>query len=120
VSLDSSHWPTVSVHFPTEYTDQDFAAYLQELTPLLKRGAVALIVDTRGAPPPSALQRQELLPFVRRQWDSLHRLRGALIVVDSPVARHVLTAVSWMVAKPCSVVLLPSLADPQAWLAQRA
>jgi hypothetical protein len=117
ITLDEKSWPTVVIRFPASYSDADFGSYLAELGAVLGRGPRALILDTRGARAPAATQRQQLMNFVKAHWAALHRLRGLAFVVDSSVARHALTAVSWVVAKPCPLQLVGSMSEAMDWSA---
>ena len=54
--------------------------------------------------------------FVKANWESLSGLSGIVFVVDSLIARHALTAVSWIVAKPCPIELVASMGEAQAWV----
>jgi hypothetical protein len=120
IACESGSWPTVVVRFRGAYTDSDFGDYLGELSSLVERGPAALIVDTRSAQPPTAIQRQRLMHFVKTHWGLLTSMCGVVFVVDSPLARHALIAVSWVVTKPCAVEFAASMSEAQTWVTQHA
>jgi len=115
ITCDQQSWPVILVRFPASYSDAEFADYLRELSSALAREPLAIILDTRGAQTPSATQRQQLMQFAKAQWQNLHRLRGAAFIVDSSVARHAMTAVSWVVSKPCPVEFVASMGEALDW-----
>jgi hypothetical protein len=119
ITCDEQSWPVVVIRFPGSYTDADFSTYLSELGAALTREPLALILDTRAAQTPTATQRQLLMRFVKNHWLAINRLRGLAFVVDSGLARHALTAVSWVVAKPCPIELVASTSEAFDWAASR-
>jgi len=120
ITLDEKSWPVVVIRFPAGYSDADFASYLSELGAVLKREPRALVLDTRGAQTPAATQRQQLMHFVKAHWPALHRLRGLAFIVESSVARHALTAISWAVAKPCPIQMVSSMGEALDWAQARS
>jgi hypothetical protein len=120
ITCDEKSWPILVVRFPAVYSDAEFSIYLSELGSALKRSPRALVLDTRNALAPTATQRQLLMRFVKGQWQALHQLRGLAFIVDSGVARHALTAVSWVVAKPCPIQLVPSMGEALDWAQARS
>jgi hypothetical protein len=119
ITCDEKSWPIFVIRFPAAYSDAEFSSYLSELGAALTRSPRALVLDTRGAQNPSATQRQLLMRFVKHHWQSLHQLRGLAFIVDSGVARHALTAVSWVVAKPCPIQLVSSMSEAMDWAQAR-
>lgn len=120
ITCDEKSWPIVVIRFPGVYSDAEFSSYLSELGDALNRAPRALVLDTRSAQTPTAIQRQLLMRFVKGRWQALHQLRGLAFIVDSGVARHALTAVSWVVAKPCPIQLVPSMGEAMDWAQARA
>ena len=119
IDCDVRNWPVIVVTFPGAYSDADFDAYLADLSMLLTRRPEAIIIDTRAQQSPTATQRQRLAGFVKTQWKALSWLRGIAFVVNSRVARHALTMVSWVVSTPCPIEIVPSMAEARCWLEQR-
>jgi hypothetical protein len=118
ITCDKERWPIVVVTFPRAYSDAEYEDYLSELSSIVGSSPTALVIDTRLGSTPTALQRQRLMQFVKENWKRLNALRGIVFIVDSVIARHALTAVSWVVAKPCPIVLASSMGEAQAWAAQ--
>ena len=118
IICDTSGWPLILVRFPGVYSDAEFADYLTELTALVGRGPEGLVIDTRNTHPPTATQRQLLIKFVKTQHRALGRMCGIVFIIDSAVARMAMTAVSWLVARPCPVEFVASLNEAQAWIAK--
>ena len=119
ITCDISSWPLILVHFPGVYSDAEFAEYLGELSALVERGPDGLVIDTRNTHPPTPKQRQLLGRFVKTQHKALGRMCGIVFIIDSAVARYAMTAVSWLVAKPCPVEFRSSLNEAQAWIAKQ-
>jgi hypothetical protein len=119
IACDISGWPLIVVHFPSTYSDAEFAEYLGELSTLVGRGPGGLVIDTRNTHPPTPTQRQLLIRFVKTQHKALGRMGGIAFIIDSAVARYAMTAVSWLVAKPCPVEFVSSLNDARAWIAKQ-
>jgi hypothetical protein len=119
ITCDEQSWPVLIVRFPGCYSDAEFSLYLSGLGAALARQPLALILDTRAAQTPTATQRQLLMRFVKSHWHALNRLCGLAFIVDSSVARHALTAVSWLVAKPCPVELVANMSEAFDWVASR-
>lgn len=116
ITYDEASWPIIVIKFPDSYSDVEFSDYLTRLGAALARGPRAIILDTRAGQTPTARQRQQLMQFVKGQWAALNRLVGIAFIVDSSLARHALTAVSWAVAKPCRIRLVASMIEARAWL----
>jgi hypothetical protein len=110
----------VVVKFPRSYSNEEFDSYLGDLSVVVARRPRALIVDTRSGSAPTAMQRHRMMRFVRADWQLLGNLRGIVFIVNSIVARHALTAVSWIVAKPCPIELVANMGEAQAWAARHA
>jgi hypothetical protein len=119
ITCDISGWPVILVRFPGVYSDAEFAEYLDELSALVGRGPAGLVIDTRNTHPPTPTQRQLLIKFVKTQHKVLGRMCGIVFIIDSAVARLAMTAVSWLVAKPCPVEFQSSLNEAQAWIAKQ-
>lgn len=119
ITCDISGWPLIVVRFPLAYSDAEFALYLTELTALVGRGPEALVIDTRETHPPTPTQRQLLIRFVKSQGEALGRMVGIVFISDSAIARYAMTAVSWLVAKPCPVEFLASLSEARTWVARK-
>lgn len=119
ITCDEQSWPVVVIRFPGTYSDAEFSAYLTDLGDALGREPLAMVLDTRAAQSPTATQRQLLMRWVKGHWHALNRLCGLAFVVDSSVARHALTAVSWVVAKPCPIELVANMSEAFDWAASR-
>jgi hypothetical protein len=115
ITGDRSGWPIVAFKFPESYSNEEFDEYLGDLSVVVALRPTALIIDTSSAALPTAMQRHRLLRFAKADWQLLSNLRAIVFIVDSVVARCALTAISWLVAKPCPVALVANMREAQAF-----
>jgi len=114
---DTSQWPVCRISFPrSALSATEWDAHLDFIGSLFARsGPFALLIDARGAPPPSARQRRAIGQRLR-QWHQSHPLGmvGMAFVMSSAIERGVFTAISWAAGGtfPSRAFSLPEDAEP--------
>lgn len=104
IVIDDSRWPLVVMHMPPVMTLGDLDHHFEIRTPrLFARGRFAAVIDTRAADifAFTALHRRRVVQHRKRMEDTYKRLLIAeAYVLESVVARGIVTAVQWL-APPC-------------------
>src|SRR5690349_4867859 len=78
---------------------------------------LTILIDTRGAPPPSARERQAIAARYRAwQRDYPSQLVGLAVVLTSAIGRGVFTAILWAVGQGFPARAFGTPADAEAWL----
>jgi hypothetical protein len=121
VTFDETFWPLVFVRYAAPLRDVEHAQSLERIGGYLERGERCFfIVDTRGVPSPTALQRQHQEDW-DRQYAELVRttVLGTALIVTSPVIQltlNVLLHLRPMLAPYVIVHTLPAALD---WVTAR-
>jgi hypothetical protein len=103
---------------PAAMTPTEFQDHLDVLTRLFDRAApFAILIDCRGASPPSARERQKIGACMR-QWQRDHpgQLVGLGIVLSSAIERGVFTAITWAAGPGFPSRAFGAPEDAEAWL----
>jgi hypothetical protein len=99
-------------------TPVEFQDHLDSLSHLFARATpFAILIDCRGASPPSARERQTIGARMRR-WHQDHpgQLVGLGVVLSSAIERGVFTAISWAAGKGSPARAFATPQDAEAWL----
>jgi hypothetical protein len=117
--VDTSQWPLCRVSLPSvAMTPAELAACLDTLESFFARATpLTILIDTRGAPPPSARERQAIAARYRAwQRDYPSQLAGLAVVLTSAIERGVFTAIIWAVGHSFPARAFGTPADAEAWL----
>ena len=118
-SYDESEWPQFRACMPeTALSDREFAAWLERLDCLFRRGErFALALDVREAPLPTATQRQEVAQLLRAWYArNPHRMAAQAIVMKSALQRGILTAILWLSGPTYQTRAFSASVEAEAWL----
>jgi hypothetical protein len=122
-TYDESQWPVLIVtKSPGEQSDQEFIAHLDTLRSYFQRGArFGLVMDVRHSPILSADRRRmtaERMEEDIRKFGPL--LVGVALVLSSPIARGMLTALRWLRPSPDPPMMpFATVAPAATWLRER-
>jgi hypothetical protein len=122
IIVDDSRRPIVTVRFIGSVTDEEFHAYLREMEErvLGRKQPYVSIYDATLAVPTPATQRKMQAEWLRQHRDILVRCSlGVAFVIRSPLVRGVLTAILWMQPLEWPHVVVPTVADAEAWVRAR-
>jgi hypothetical protein len=99
-------------------TPDELSACLDTLESFFARATpLAILIDARGAPPPSARERQGIAARYRRwQSDYPGQLAGLAVVLTSAIERGVFTAIIWAVGHGFPARAFGAPEDAEAWL----
>jgi hypothetical protein len=95
---DLSGWPLCRVTMPrTAMAPAEFDQHLEDIADLFRRSQpFGLLLDARGAAPPSARERQEIGRRMREWYARSPRgMVGMAVVLSSAIERGVFTAITW-------------------------
>ncbi len=101
----------------TRMTEDEIEQVLAELEDELRSGApYVLIFDLSHASLPSATQRQKLAAHIRNNEPSIRRwVRGLGVILTSPLARGVVTAIFWVSPPPVAHRFFTTRAEATPW-----
>src|SRR5687768_7489018 len=88
ITVDSHLAPLIVIRFVGPNTDDEFKAYLAELSALVKRQQPQVsIVDATQASPPTSTQRQLQVAWMRAEEEGMkrHGLGTALVIDSAPI-----------------------------------
>ncbi|HTV22560.1 MAG TPA: hypothetical protein VMG12_27920 [Polyangiaceae bacterium] len=99
-------------------TPAELTACLDTLESFFARATpLTISIDTRGAPPPSARERQAIAARYRAwQREYPGQLAGLAVVLNSAIERGVFTAIIWAVGQGFPARAFGTPADAEAWL----
>jgi hypothetical protein len=102
---------------PMKATDDDINRVLAALTAELKRGSpYVLLFDLTLSAMPNATQRQKLASHIRDNEVRIQRwVRGVGVVLSSPLARGIVTAVFWVAPPKVPYRLFTSRSEASDW-----
>lgn len=117
IELDLSRYPLVVARIGSSYSDLQWDRMLSELLEIIKRGPFGLIVDTRNAQMPNAMQRRSFIDMYEKN-DRLTRAHFLVlgVVGDSTPLRGVITALNWLRPAPHPVEVFTRLDAAEAWV----
>jgi hypothetical protein len=122
ISIDDSRWPIVEMRIVGEMSAADIDKHFRVTTPALcGRGKFASIIDARAADLPrfDAAVRHKLSVGLRETRIILTRqLICESYVIDSAVARGIITAVWWVVPPAWPASVLGTLSEAVNWTHQ--
>jgi hypothetical protein len=97
--------------------DEEIEQLLGELEGQLRSGApYVLLFDLSRASLPSATQRQKLAGHIRKNESSIRRwVRGLGVILTSPLARGVVTAIFWVSPPPVAHRFFATRAEATPW-----
>jgi hypothetical protein len=102
---------------PSTLSDEDIDQVIAELEAHLAGGIpYVLLFDLTGTGTPTALQRQKLTRHVRENTTRIRRwVRGVGVILTSPVARGVVTALFWVSPLPVPHRIFSARAAATDW-----
>jgi hypothetical protein len=118
IGWDAQKSPLLVCRFPSEWTDQEFENGMVELLDILaKAERVGLVSDTTGSGKPTAKQRRFTADSIARNEELFRtRVAGWAVVVDSPVVRGIVTAITWIHSPPFPLIMLPTVREAEEWV----
>lgn len=120
ISIDDSRWPIVEMRIVGEMSIADIDKHFRATTPALcGRGKFAAIVDARHADLPrfDAAVRHRLSQGLKEARPILLRtLMCESYVIDSTLARGIITAVWWVIPPAWPVSVLGTLSEASQWI----
>jgi hypothetical protein len=122
ITIDESRRPIVTVRFKGSATDEEFRAYLRDMSEqiLARRQKTVTILDAGTWSTSTATQRQLQAEWLREHKDELKRFSlGSAFVIRSPLVRGVLTAIFWIQPMETAHVVVPTVAEAEAWARDR-
>jgi hypothetical protein len=123
------HWPQILVSYlqrsrgvvwvtpPSAIGPGVIEEVLAELEAQLRRGVqYVLVFDLSHAAVPNALQRQQLAAHVRDNEQDIRRsVRSVGVVLTSPIARGIVTAIFWVSPPPMPYRFFTTRAEAASW-----
>jgi hypothetical protein len=102
---------------PPNLTDDDVASVLAGLEAQLAGDTrYVLFFDFTHAGMPNAMQRQTIAAQMRRNTEKIRRrVRGIGLVLSSPVARGMVTAIFWITPPPVTYRIVATRPEAIAW-----
>lgn len=117
--IDTSRWPLCRVSLPSVVmTPAELSGCLDTLQSFFARATpLTILIDARGASPPSARERQAIASRYRQwQHDYPGQLVGLAVVLTSAIERGVFTAITWAVGQGFPARAFGAPEDAEAWL----
>jgi hypothetical protein len=121
INVNADQFPLVVVTLPESASDDDVAAYLEELRALrARRVDYALIVNATASRGFSAKQRQMQADYVEEGIEiSRRHLKAFAFVAESAFQRGMLTAIFWLRKPEWPHAVFSSLLDARVWCRER-
>jgi hypothetical protein len=121
ISFDDRSWPMLLVSFAGQYSDEEFAAYLDQYQVFLGRNepyAAVFITPPKGRM--MSASHAKLQAEWMRQHDAAIRERVVALafVLPSAVMRGALRAILWMQPMPVQHRVFATVAEAVEWAAQ--
>ena len=115
VEVDEGHYPLVFIKFTGEPTRDEFRAYLERLSQLLKRpGYRALVLESSYRA--NAIQRQLQAEWIKQNLETVKlKTAGMAFVIQSTLVRGALTAIFWIQPLPVPYVIVATREQAEAW-----
>jgi hypothetical protein len=105
------------VKTPANLSTEDVDRILGELVQYLRRRRPYYLLFDLGNGLPDAVQRKKLTDHMRDNEDAISRwVRGLGVVVPSPIARKLMTAILWFAPPKVTHSLFATRAEAQAWV----
>jgi hypothetical protein len=122
VTIDERRWPLVFATWPAEpLGDAEFEEMVLAMSRFTRRGEpYAVVHDARRAARPTPRQRafaathQQADAEASRRW-----LRGAALVVSTPLIAGVATAINWITPSPYPQKFFSSIESAEAWAVEQ-
>jgi hypothetical protein len=117
--FDDRLWPKVRVTWPSQaVTDEEFVRALDQISGYTARAQAYVIVhDARQTVRPSPKQRALAAERQKRDAEASRRwLKGAAIVVPSPILAGVVTAINWVFPSPYPQKICSRIEDAETWV----
>lgn len=120
LTVDDTDFPLLRIVFAGSPSDDDVRAYFEAYDRVLaRRQRYALLFDASRAEPSPTLQRRKA-EFLKQRASVLGALcLGGAYVITSPVVRGALSAVFWIQPLPYAHVVVPTVAEGEAWCRRR-
>jgi len=101
---------------PAKLTMAEVDRILGELEEYLRRGRPYYLLFDLGDALPDAVQRKKLTDHMRNNEDAIREwVRGLGVVVSSPLARNLMTAILWFAPPKVPHSLFATRGAAQAW-----
>lgn len=120
IEVEEARWPLVVVRWPDgPITDEAIERYLRVAIGHMKRGRHFVLHLTVRVAGLDARQRRTFAEHIELHRSTLKaKVGGAAIVVDSAIARGVITAVNWIAPPPFPQRVFATEGEAEAYLAQ--
>jgi hypothetical protein len=124
VTFDESAWPVVVLNSPPIFSSESSADIIAGFDHILSRkDPFALVVDTRPVKAmPNAAWRKKITEWANAPHTQRRTSRysvGTSLVITSPLARGIYTALSWFVKHTSPQHFAPSMAASVAWCCEQ-
>jgi hypothetical protein len=115
---DDSRAPLVVVTSTGESSNEDYDAYLERLTALVRRRQrYAIVFDARRSARPTPRQRQKQADWMQANSSAIRSYNvGIAFVIDSAIVRGALTAILWLQETPSPHKVFASLDGAEQWV----
>ncbi|MEW5850924.1 MAG: STAS/SEC14 domain-containing protein [Myxococcota bacterium] len=119
--FDTAQWPLAIVTLTGKPTDEQFAAYVRDLSALVKRpGPSAIVVDATQAPQLSPGQRESMGKAIKDHAEDLQlNVRGVAYVFSSALQRFVLSSIFLVGGFPTAHTVVSTREEALAWCRER-
>lgn len=118
VRIDDSRHPLVVVEFNGTATDQEFDAYLEQMTKLVleRRKKNVTIFDATRSGDTSPKQRRKQAEWLKSNAEMLRMYSlGTAFVITSPLVRGMLTAILWITPMPAPHTVVATYGEAERW-----
>lgn len=117
IRIDESRRPLIIVTFTGVSTDEEFTAYLENQTRLLRRREKnVIVIDAMRAGAMQPTQRKRQAEWQRQHEEALAAYcLGTSFAIGSAIVRGALTAILWVQPLPHPHFVAASLADAERW-----
>ena len=115
--IDCKTWPLVIFTLEGDLTQAQLDEHLREHRAVIDRNEpYAVVVDAMGMGSTEASFRKRYAEFISKNTPVLKRLcRGTAVVLQSPVARGAITAVTWMTTIPFPLKVFGDRHEALSW-----
>lgn len=119
--FDETEWPILKILCPSSHTDDDFDAYLEQLSSYRGRGEPYVICyDTQDGRALPATQRKKQTDYVEMiKMKKPVLMLGFAAVAHNAVQRGVMTAIFWMQNSPWPMKVFGHTEPAMEWLKER-